>query len=135
MSKIATLVLTSVFCTTAFAESIVYVCERPAWDGQEGCGPNNTYATYSMTVDAGDFGNKHAKYNFRMSKGCDASKGRRYKYDYNATDKTIVFSFSAKPSSSSFGYAKLSTIKLDLDSMQAVMSGVEDSPVLSCRVE
>jgi len=135
MSRIATLVLTLVFCSTAFAESVLYVCERPAWDGMEGCGPNNTYETYSMSVDTGDFGNKHSKYNFRMSKGCDAKKGRRYKYDYNANDETIVFSFNAKPSSSSFGYGKMSTIKLDLDSMKAVMSGVEDSPVLSCRIE
>ncbi len=135
MSKIATLVLTFVFCSTAFAESVLYVCERPAWDGQEGCGPNNTYATYSMLVETEEFGNKHSKYDFRMRKGCDASKGRKYKYDYDYNDKTIVFAFNAKPAASAMGRAKMSTIKLDLDSMEAALSGVEDSPVLSCRTE
>jgi hypothetical protein len=135
MSRISALVLTLAFCSAALAEPVMYVCERPAWDGKDGCGPNNTYETYSMLVDTEDFEDRHAKYTFRKSKGCDKDKGSKYKYSYGVKDGTIVFGFYPKPSSAAMGRGKQSTIKLDLETMTAVMSGVKDSPVLSCRVE
>ena len=135
MSRISVLALTLAFSSAAFAEPITYVCERPAWDGKEGCGPNDTYETYSMLVESGDFGDKQAKYSFRKSKGCDKDKGGKYKYGYKVNNGTIVFAFYPKPSSAAMGQGKMSTIKLDLDTMTAVMSNVKDSPVLSCRIE
>ncbi len=134
MSKILTVILTLSFCSIALAEPVLYVCERPAWDGEKGCGPNNTYATYSMQVETDEFDNKYSYYEFRGSKGCDANKGRRYKYNYKANGDVIQFAFKAKPYSSMYSN-QVSTITLDLDSMKAVMSRVEDSPELSCRIE
>jgi len=133
MLKTLTAILTLTLCSTALAEPILYVCERPAWDGQEGCGLNNTYATYSMLLDTKDFDHKYAYYTLRSSKGCDANKGRRQKYRYLANDETISFALDLK-SRSSIGAGRMSTIELDLDSMKAVMSKVKDSPELTCRV-
>ena len=112
---------------------MLYVCERPAWDGEEGCGPNNTYATYKLLVNTNDFGEKHAKYAFRGSKGCNADRGKRYKYAYKANGDTIKFAFNPRPGAS--GTLKMSTITLDLDSMKAKMSGVKNGAELMCRVE
>lgn len=133
MSRILIAILTFTFCSIAVADPVLYVCERPAWDGVEGCGPNNTYATYKLLVETKDFEKKYSKYTFRGSRGCNADRGRRYKYDYRANGDTIKFAFNPRPGSS--GTAHMSTITLDLDSMKAVMSGVKDSPELMCRVE
>jgi hypothetical protein len=135
MFRISVLALALAFSSAAFAEPVLYVCERPAWEGKEGCGPNNTYETYSMLVETEDFGSKHAKYTLRKSKGCDKDKGSKYKYNYTADNGTLLFAFYAKPSSAAMGQGKKSTIKLDLETMTAVMSRVKDSPVLSCRIE
>ena len=133
MSRILTAIFTLMFCSIAFADPVLYVCERPAWDGEDGCGPNNTYATYKLLVETNDFNKKHSTYTFRGSKGCDADRGRRYKYAYKANGDTIKFAFNPRPGSS--GTVKMSTITLDLDSMKAIMSGVKESPELMCWVE
>lgn len=133
MSRILTAILTLTFCSIAFANPVTYVCERPAWDGEEGCGPNNTYATYKLAVETKDFNKKYSKYSFRGSKGCNANRGHRYQYAYRANGDTIKFAFDPSPGST--GTVQMSTITLDLDSMKAVMSGVKHSPELMCRVE
>jgi len=133
MSRILIAILTFSFCSIAFADPVLYVCERPAWDGEDGCGPNNTYATYKLLVNTNDFNKKYSKYTFRGSKGCNANRGHRYKYAYRANGHTIKFGFDPSPGST--GSVQMSTITLDLDSMKAVMSGVNESPELVCRVE
>ena len=133
MPRILIAILTFSFCSMAFADPVLYVCERPAWDGVKGCGPNNTYATFKLLVETNDFEKKHSKYTFRGSKGCNADRGRRYKYAYKANGSSIKFAFNPRPGSS--GTLQQSTITLDLDSMKALMSGVEESPELMCRVE
>lgn len=133
MSRVLIAILTFTFCSVAFADPVLYVCERPAWDGVEGCGPNNTYATYKLLVETKDFEKKYSKYTFRGSKGCNADRGRRYKYDYRANGETIKFAFNPRPGSTNT--TQMSTITLNLDSMRAVMSGVKESPELMCRVE
>ncbi|MCW8925101.1 MAG: hypothetical protein OQJ84_02505 [Xanthomonadales bacterium] len=133
MPRILIAILTFSFCSIAFADPVLYVCERPAWDGVDGCGPHNTYATYKLLVNTNDFKKKHSEYTFRGSKGCNANRGHRYSYAYRANGDTIKFAFDPKPGSSNS--VQMSTITLDLDSMKAVMSGVKESPELTCRVE
>jgi hypothetical protein len=132
MPKILTAILVLAFCSTALADPVKYVCERPAWDGVNGCGPNNTYETYSMSMNTDDFDNKSPRYTLRTAKGCNADKGRRYKYNYKANGEKITFAFNPNPGST---YLRQRTIKLDLDSMTAILSNVEDSPELSCRID
>jgi hypothetical protein len=133
MLRIPTVILTLAFCSTALADPVLYVCERPVWDGHEGCGQNNTYATYSILYDTRDINKKYSKYTFRGSKGSDAKKGRRYTYRYKANGEKMIFAFSANPTSTNT--AQMSTITVDLDSMKGVMSGVKDSPEMTCRIE
>ena len=132
MPKVLTAIFVFAFCSTALADPVKYVCERPAWDGVQGCGPNNTYETYSMLLDTNDFDYQSSRYTLRSAKGCNADKGRRYKYQYKANGTKITFAFNPNPGSS---YLRQSTIKLDLDSMKAVLGNVEESPELSCRIE
>ena len=123
---------TLVLCSTAFAEPLLYVCERPAWEGKEGCGPNNTYYTYNLQVETLEFDDRDPLYTFQMRKGCDASKGRKQRYHYKANGDAILFWFKQNPNAST---TVMPTIKLDRNTMKAVMSGVRNSPELSCRIE
>ena len=132
MPKVPTAILVLALCSTALADPVKYVCERPAWDGVNGCGPNNTYETYSMLLNTDDFDNRSPRYTLRSAKGCNADKGRRFKYNYYANGERITFAFNPNPGSP---YLRQSTIKLDLDSMKAVLSDVTDSQELSCRIE
>jgi len=134
MSKFNLVFLTLIFSSVAFAEPVLYVCERPAWGGKEGCGPNNTYYTYNLFVETDDFNTKNPIYDFQMSKGCDASKANMWNYNYQVNDDTIEFLFNQVPN----GAVKsqfLSTIKLDRKTMKAVMSKVSHSSELTCRQE
>lgn len=134
MLRIPTVILTLAFCSTALADPVLYVCERPAWDGHEGCGPNNTYATYKLLFDDRDFNKKYSEYTFRGAKGCNADKGRRSTYSFKANDESIMFAFKTNPYSSK-GSQDISTITVDRDSMKAVLSNVKDSPELTCKIE
>lgn len=132
MSRHIALLMTLALSSTAFAEPVLYVCERPAWEGKEGCGPNNTYYTYNLLVETRNFDDKNPMYTFQMRKGCDASKGRKHRYRYAVNDDAFLFWFKPNPNSHA---SVMPTIKLDRQSMKAVMSNVDDSPELSCRVE
>jgi hypothetical protein len=134
MSKFNLVFLTLIFSSVAFAEPVLYVCERPAWGGKEGCGPNNTYYTYNLFVETDDFGKKNPIYDFQMKKGCDASKANMWNYNYIVTDETLQFVFNQVPN----GAVKaqfISTITLDRDSLKAVMTNVSQSKELTCRQE
>ena len=126
--------LTLFFSSVAFAEPVLYVCERPAWEGKEGCGPNNTYYTYNLFVETDDFDTKNPIYDFQMGKGCDASKANMWNYHYKVTDEELKFLFNLVP----VGAVKaqlLSTITIDRKSLKAVMSNVSHSSELTCRQE
>ena len=91
MKKLLTLLAALTCCSTAFAESQLYVCELPAEDGKEGCGPNNLYGTYSMLVDTRDFDKKYAYYVWQGGKGCDISKRAKLRFLYEVTPETLTF--------------------------------------------
>ena len=132
MSKFYTGLFLLIFCSPIFAEQILYICERPAWDGKEGCGPNNTYYTYNLLVDTADFDKKKPEYIFQKSKGCDASKASKFDYPYRVTEEDITFAFRHGASGVSHG-RPMPTIKMDRETLKAVMSGTQNSPDLTCR--
>jgi hypothetical protein len=134
MSKFNIAFLALIFCSAAFAKPVTFVCERPAWEGKEGCGNNNTYYTYNLFVETDDFGKEHPVYDFKMGKGCDGPNGAMWTYRYKADDDFIEFLFNEVPT----GNVKatfLKTIKLNRKTMKAVLSKVEHSPELTCREE
>lgn len=134
MSKFNLVFLTLIFSSAVFAEPVLYVCERPAWSGKKGCGPNNTYFTYNLFVETNDFSKDYPTYDFQMSKGCDASNSTMWNYNYIVNDETIEFFFNQVPN----GAVKaqfLSTIKLDRQTMKAYLSNVPKSNELTCRQE
>ena len=122
------------FCATTFAEPVVYVCERPAWDGVKGCGPNNTYYTYRIFVETDDFDHKSPVYELQMSNRCDASRAARWSYNYKVTEETLSFWFKRVPNAPTHGQIS-STIKIDRESMRSTMSNVKNSRELNCRQE
>jgi hypothetical protein len=126
--------LALVFSSAAFAKPVLYVCERPAWDGKEGCGPDNTYYTYNLFLDTDDFDKDLPVYDFQMKKGCDASEATMWTYQYKAYDDNLEFWFNRVPHGKNSSQL-ISTIKLDLKTMKAHLSKVENSTELTCREE
>lgn len=127
MTKLHVVLLTLIFCSAVFAEQIVLVCERPAWEGQEGCGPNNTYETYRLSVETDDFNKKGgATYGFQRAKGCDTSKAAKIRNKYTVTEDKVKFQIDTP----------YKTITVDRESLNAVLSGrTTKSPDLTCDVE
>ncbi len=133
MNRILTLIATVLICSPALAETQLFICERPAWEGKEGCGPNNTYATYTFQVETSDFDKERPEYTFQGGKGCDVSKKVKYRYLYAVDGETIVFKFAELPKAPR---DKLwTTIEVDRESMKGILNNAEHSPELSCRVE
>ena len=97
MSKFNLVFLALFFCTAAFAKPVLYVCERPAWDGVEGCGPNNTYYTYNLFLDTDDFDKRKPVYDLQMSKSCDASDADMWNYNYKIDEQAIYFLVDHQP--------------------------------------
>lgn len=124
---------TLALCTSALAESQLYVCERPAWNGHEGCGPNNTYETHTFRVETGDFDDEKPEYIYQGGKGCDVSRKSTYRYRYRVDEDEIVFSFALLPHNPRNKF--WTTITVDRSDLSAVMSGVDESPNLQCRIE
>jgi len=133
MPRISVLLMTLAFCSTAMADPVTYICERPAWDGKKGCGPNDTYYTYRLQLDTKDFEHENPEYTFQRKKGCDASKGVKHRYHYSVDDETIAFKFRKEPRSVST--STWSVIYMDRETLKATMTRVEDSPNLVCHVE
>lgn len=132
--------LALILSSSVFAEPIMYICERPAWDGKKGCGPNNTYYTYGFYVDTDSFDHladknsfryKRPKYVSAMRKGCDLEGAQGSTRRFTVTDKGIDFWFSTEPSWSR------SNMKLELDTvtMTAILSGtgVKHGRELTCE--
>ena len=128
MTKLHLVLLTLIFCSSAFAEQIVLVCERPAWDDKEGCGPNNTYETYRLSVETDDFNKKGgATYGLQIAKGCDASKATKVRNKYTVTEDTVKFNIESP----------YNIIAVDRESLNGTLrSGrTTRSPNLTCDVE
>ena len=133
MNRILTLIAALLICSPALAEPQLFICERPAWEGKEGCGPNNTYATYTFRVETSDFDKEKPEYVFQSGKGCDVSKKLKHRYLYAVTEDTISFRFAELPMAPR---DKLWT-KIDVDrkTMKGILNNAEHSPELSCRIE
>lgn len=134
MSKFNLVFLLLFFCSAAFAEPVLYVCERPAWEGVESCGPNNTYFTYNLFLDTDDFDKSKPVYDLQMNKGCDASDAKMWNYNYTVDEKTINFLVDPAPSTA-VNYQMLATLTLDRETLKAIMTNVEFGRELTCREE
>jgi len=139
--KLSTFFLMLTLCSPALADPIVYVCERPAWEGEKGCGPNNTYYTYAFHVETDDLlltkddpKYKRPTYAFQMSKSCDVSRGSRRGYFFSVAEESLTFWVNLNPAGASYA-GSWSKVKLDRENMTAVMDGVKKSPFLNCRKE
>lgn len=81
-----------IFCSSAFAEQAVLICEVPADEKGQGCGPNYTYETYRFAFDTDEFGQKGgADYGFQWVKGCDVSNAKIFRLRYTVTEEAISF--------------------------------------------
>ena len=134
MSKLKLAFFALFFCSAAFAKPVLYVCERPAWEGVESCGPNNTHMTYNLFLDTDDFDKKRPVYDLQMTKGCDASDADMWNYNYTVNENTINFLIDPAPRIA-VNYQMLSTLKLDRETLKAVMTNVEFGKELTCREE
>ena len=133
MKRLSALLIALIACSPALAAPQLFVCERPAWDGKEGCGPNNTYATYTFLVETNDFDDEKPEYVFQGGKGCDASKKVKYEYRYAVSEDTITFKFAELPKAPR---DKLwTTVEINRETMKGVLNNAEHSPDLSCRIE
>lgn len=119
--------------STVFAEPLLYVCERPAWDGKAGCGPNDSYSTHTFLVETRDFGDEQPEYVYRGGKGCEVAKKTAYRYHYRVEPETLTFRFAQLPRAPR---DKLWTsVTLDRNTMAAVLNGVEHGSGLVCHEE
>lgn len=127
MKKLHMLSLALFFCTSALAEQIVIVCEVPAGEGDEGCGPNNTYLTYRFSVETDELNGKFGStYGYQAARGCDVSKEPKWRYKLSATEEWIRFNRN---------YGQ-NDILVNRESMNAVIrSKTASSPEFACRLE
>lgn len=103
MTKFFFVAIAAMVSATAFAEPIMFICERPAWEGVTGCGPNNTYYTYGFFADTDNFDHLENKESFRYQrpeyviakrKGCSLVGARGAKATFTVKEKVITFWFS-----------------------------------------
>ena len=129
MTKVHVFFLSLIFCSSAFAEQIVLVCERPAWDDKESCGPNNTYETYRLSFETDDFDKiGGATYGFQRAKGCDASKATKVRNKFTVTEDTVQFQIVDK--------TPIGLISVDRETLNGTLSGrTTRNPDLTCNVE
>lgn len=136
MSKLIIILLALLSCATASAETIVYICERPAWEGAEGCGVNNTAFTYGFWVETEDFDHNVdkdrlwynlPKYRYTEHEGCDLKEARGSEGRFTVTDDAIEFWFGKAVSNNR-------KVELDTISMTAKLTGhrVKHSHDLTC---
>ena len=52
MKKQITFILFLALSAPVMAEPVLYVCERPTWGNDEGCGLNKTRFSYTLLVDS-----------------------------------------------------------------------------------
>ena len=126
MRKLHVFILTLIFCSSTFAEQIVLVCERPAWDGEESCGPNNTYETYRLSIETDDFDRKGgASYGFQKARGWDASKATKMRGRFTAAGGIVRFQLDTP----------YKFIQVDRETLNGRLSGKGASRYLKCNVE
>jgi len=134
MSKFAVVLICLITCSTAFAEHILYVCERPTWGRDEGCGPNKARYTYGFLVDSEDFESVAVpdgslaggwEYVYAEARGCDLSRAAREQGKFYITDKGFLFGLGRTGRE----------VELHTDSMNAKLTGssVKHSPYLTCE--
>jgi len=134
VKKLLTLLVALTCCSTAFAESQLYVCELPAEDGKEGCGPNNTHSTYSFLVDTRDFDDRFPYYVFQGGKGCDISKKAKFRFLYDVSPETITFKQIKHPTLPRDKW--WTTITVDRQSLRGSLNEMnQSSSELTCRIE
>ena len=118
MTKLHTLLLMLIFCSSAFAEQAVLICEIPADEEGEGCGPNNTYETYRFAFDTDEFNKKGgADYGFQWVIGCDVSNAKIFRLRYTVTEEEI--SFQRREVSYQSNVGRLTSIIVDRESLVA----------------
>ena len=133
MKKQITAVFCLVLCTVAVAEPVMYICERPTWGDDEGCGPNKTRYSYALLVDSDDFSSQETgsdsdtpmrNFMFAEARGCDLSRERGNTGQYFQTERGFLFQ------TNSWGRE----IDLHTDTMQAKLfgPGVRQNPYLTC---
>lgn len=126
MRKVHVFILTLIFCSSTFAEQIVLVCERPAWNGKESCGPNNTYETYRLSLETDDFDKKGgATYGYQNAKDCDASKATKIRSKFTATKDIVRFQLDTP----------YKFIEVNRELLNGRLSGRGTSRNLTCDVE
>ena len=127
MSKLHMILFTLFFCSSALAEQIGLVCEVPAEEGDEGCGPNNTSLTYRFSIETDDLDDKGGStYGYQVADGCDASKARKMRYKLTANEDSVSFQRD-------YGQNR---IIVDRESLTAVISSrSSSSPEFACRQE
>lgn len=132
MKKLIATILALALCGPLVAEPIMFVCERPTWGDDEGCGPNKTRYTYGFLIDDEDFSpersaayeNKARRpYAYAEARGCDLARTSGKAGEYLRTDKGFLFLLD-------FGRE----VELHPDTMQAKLFGnaVKHSPYMSC---
>ena len=133
MSRIIIALTSLLVSFSAFAEPLLYVCERPAWGGKTGCGPNDTYDTHTFLVDTLDFDSEDPTYVYQGGVGCDVSNKAKYRHQYVVTPETIEFHYARLPDAPR---DKLwASITVDRETMKGVMSRTNAPNDLNCRVE
>ena len=137
MSKLTIILLALLACATASADTIVYICERPAWEGVDGCGVNNTAFTYGFWVETEDFDHNVdkdrlwynlPKYRYIEHEGCDLKEAQGNEGRFTVTDDAIEFWLGKAVSNSR-------KVELDTIAMTAKLTGhtVKHSHDLSCE--
>ena len=133
MKKQITFILILSMCAPVMAEPVLYVCERPTWGNDEGCGHNKTRYSYALLIDRQDFSTQQTgagpdretrEFVFAEARGCDLSRARGTMGRYYRTDKGFYFI------TESWGR----DIELHTDSMQAMLIGaaVKKNPLMTC---
>ena len=133
MIRLKVIALSLLFCTSVFAEPVMYICERPSWGNAEGCGPNNTRFTYGFLInterfaqgiDGGGSGAKMWSYVFAENKGCglDGARGKTAKF--RVIDDGFIF-----------GLDHNRVVELHTVSMEAKIHGtaIKHSPYMTCE--
>ena len=136
MKNLIITMLSLVFSTALLAEPVLYICERPTWGDDEGCGPNKTRYTYAFVIDSEDFSTKKRNgndsnentraYTWAETRGCDLSRSPGKEGQYLVTDKGFMFGMGRR------GYGR--EVEMHTDSMQAKLLGasVKNSPFMTC---
>ena len=127
--------LAALFVTApVFAEQLLYVCERPVWGDKQGCGPDNdVYSTHTFLVETRDYRDENPQYVYQAGKGCDVGNKQKHTFTYHVNPESLVFEFARLPNNPR---DKLwAAVTLNLNTMKAVMSEVDNGSELNCRLE